>query len=151
MRQRVLISNKIRSYFADQGGVAGKTLALWGLAFKANTDDVREAPALDIIDALTAEGMRIRAFDPIAGENARQALRGNERVQVMDAQYDALADAEALAVVTDWNQFRNPDFARIKKLLRAPIIFDGRNLYSSSLIASQGFAYFAIGRPEIRP
>jgi UDPglucose 6-dehydrogenase len=151
MRQRVLISNKIRSYFADQGGVAGKTLALWGLAFKANTDDVREAPALDIIDALTAEGMRIRAFDPIAGENARQALHGNERVQVMDAQYDALADADALAVVTDWNQFRNPDFARIKKLLRAPIIFDGRNLYSSSLIASQGFAYFAIGRPEIRP
>jgi UDPglucose 6-dehydrogenase len=151
MRQRVLISNKIRSYFADQGGVAGKTLALWGLAFKANTDDVREAPALDIIDALTAEGMRIRAFDPIAGENARQALHGNERVQVMDAQYDALADADALAVVTDWNQFRNPDFARIKKLLRAPIIFDGRNLYSSRLIASQGFAYFAIGRPEIRP
>ncbi len=151
VRQKVLIADKIKSYFADQGGLAGKILALWGLAFKANTDDVREAPAFDIITALTAEGMRIQAFDPIAGKNAREALRGNEGVQVMDEQYEALADAEALAVVTDWNQFRNPDFARIKKLLKAPIIFDGRNLYSSSLIASQGFAYFAIGRPEIRP
>ena len=149
--QKTVLANKIRAYFADQDGLAGKTLALWGLAFKANTDDVRESPAFDIIAALTTEGMRIQAFDPIAGENARQALQGNERVQVMDTQYDALADADALAVVTDWNQFRNPDFARIKQQLRAPIIFDGRNLYASSLIASQGFAYFAIGRPEIRP
>ena len=149
--QKTVLANKIRAYFADQDGLAGKTLALWGLAFKANTDDVRESPAFDIIAALTTEGMHIQAFDPIAGENARQALRGNERVRVMDTQYEALADADALAVVTDWNQFRNPDFARIKQQLRAPIIFDGRNLYASSLIASQGFAYFAIGRPEIRP
>ena len=149
--QKTVLANKIKAYFDDQDGLAGKTLALWGLAFKANTDDVRESPAFDIIAALTAEGMRIQAFDPIAGENARQALQGNERVQVMDTQYDALAGADALAVVTDWNQFRNPDFARIKQQLRAPIIFDGRNLYASSLIASQGFAYFAIGRPEIKP
>ncbi len=151
IRQKQVIADKIRNYFADQGGVDGKTLALWGLAFKANTDDVREAPAFDVIAALTSEGMRIQAFDPIAGDNARQALQGNERVRVMDEQYEILEGADALAVVTDWNQFRNPDFARIKKKLNAPIIFDGRNLYSSSLIASQGFAYFAIGRPVVKP
>ena len=95
--------------------------------------------------------MRIQAFDPIAGDNARQILTGNYRVQVMDEQYETLAGADALAVMTDWNQFRNPDFARIKKQLKAPIIFDGRNLYASGLIASQGFAYFAIGRPEVTP
>ena len=150
-RQKMVIANKINTYFASQGGVAGKTLALWGLAFKANTDDVREAPAFDTIDALTSAGMRIQAFDPIAGENARQLLTGNNRVRVMDEQYETLTGADALAVVTDWNQFRNPDFTRIKKQLKAPIIFDGRNLYSSGLIASQGFAYFAIGRPEVTP
>lgn len=151
MRQRKVISSKIKTYFDDQGGVAGKTLALWGLAFKANTDDVREAPAFDIIDTLTRAGMHIRAFDPIAGKNARRALAENARVEVVEEQYETLAGADALAVVTDWNQFRNPDFVRIKELLSAPIIFDGRNLYASSLIASQGFAYFAIGRPVVRP
>ena len=150
-RQRLIMADKIQTYFANQGGVDGKTLALWGLSFKANTDDIREAPALSVIETLTGAGMRIRAFDPIAGDNARQALRENDRVEVLDEQYAALADAEALAVVTDWNQFRNPDFVRIKKMLKAPIIFDGRNLYSSSLVASQGFAYFAIGRPVIEP
>jgi UDPglucose 6-dehydrogenase len=149
VRQRKVIATKIKDYFADQGGVGGKTLALWGLAFKANTDDVREAPAFDIIDVLLAEGMTIRAFDPIAGDNARRELAGNNGVQVMDEQYATLEDADALAVVTDWNQFRNPDFVRIKRMLRAPIIFDGRNLYSSALVASQGFAYFAIGRPAV--
>ena len=149
IRQRKVIATKIKAYFADQDGVSGKTLALWGLAFKANTDDVREAPAFDIIDALAREGMTIRAFDPIAGENARRELAGYNGVQVMDEQYATLEGADALAVVTDWNQFRNPDFGRIKKLLRAPIIFDGRNLYSSALVASQGFAYFAIGRPAV--
>jgi len=148
--QKKLISNKITAYFKDQGGVAGKTLALWGLAFKANTDDIREAPALDIIADLTTKGMKIKAYDPVAGPNANQALSTNDHVRVVDQQYDALEGADALAVVTDWNQFRNPDFGRIKQTLKAPIIFDGRNLYSSSLVASQGFAYFSIGRPQIR-
>ena len=151
IRQKCVISNKIRAYFNDQGGLAGKTLALWGLAFKANTDDVREAPAIDIIQALTEEGMQIQAFDPIAGENARQRLAANSKVKILEEQYATLENADALAVVTDWNQFRNPDFGRIKTMLRAPIIFDGRNLYSSALVASQGFAYFAVGRPEVRP
>ncbi|MBC2736629.1 MAG: UDP-glucose/GDP-mannose dehydrogenase family protein [Desulfobacteraceae bacterium] len=149
-QQKKRLSQKITDYYANQGGVAGKTLALWGLAFKANTDDIREAPALDIIADLTAQGMRIQAYDPVAGLNARQTLSENDLVHVVDQQYDALDGADALAVVTDWNQFRNPDFGRIKALLRAPIIFDGRNLYSFAIIASQGFAYFSIGRPQIR-
>ena len=149
-QQKKRLSQKITDYYGNQGGVAGKTLALWGLAFKANTDDIREAPALDIIADLTAQGMRIQAYDPVAGPNARQTLSENDLVHVVDQQYDALDGADALAVVTDWNQFRNPDFGRIKALLRAPIIFDGRNLYSFAIIASQGFAYFSIGRPQIR-
>ena len=149
-QQKKRLSQKITDYYANQGGVAGKTLALWGLAFKANTDDIREAPALDIIADLTAQGMRVQAYDPVAGLNARQTLSENDLVHVVDQQYDALDGADALAVVTDWNQFRNPDFGRIKALLRAPIIFDGRNLYSFAMIASQGFAYFSIGRPQIR-
>ena len=148
-QQKKRLSQKITDYYANQEGVAGKTLALWGLAFKANTDDIREAPSLDIIADLTAQGMRIQAYDPVAGPNARQALSENDLVHVVDQQYDALGGADALAVVTDWNQFRNPDFGRIKALLRAPIIFDGRNLYSFAVIASQGFAYFSIGRPQI--
>jgi UDPglucose 6-dehydrogenase len=149
-QQKKRLSQKITDYYGNQGGVAGKTLALWGLAFKANTDDIREAPALDIIADLTAQGMRIQAYDPVAGPNARQTLAENDLVHVVDQQYDALDGADALAVVTDWNQFRNPDFGRIKTLLKAPIIFDGRNLYSFAIIASQGFAYFSIGRPQIR-
>jgi len=149
-QQKKRLSQKIADYYANQGGVAGKTLALWGLAFKANTDDIREAPALDIIADLTAQGMRIQAYDPVAGPNGHQTLSKNDLVHVVDQQYDALDGADALAVVTDWNQFRNPDFGRIKERLKAPIIFDGRNLYSFAIIASQGFAYFSIGRPQIR-
>lgn len=150
-QQKKLLAQKIKDYFANQGGVAGKTLALWGLAFKANTDDIREAPALDIIADLTAEGMQIRAYDPVAGENARREVSANGHVKVVDRQYESLEGADALAVVTDWNQFRNPDFGRIKKTLTAPIIFDGRNLYSANLLATHGFAYFSIGRPDVMP
>jgi len=149
MRQKILLARKVMDYFAPQGGIAGRVLALWGLAFKANTDDVREAPALDIIRLLTEAGMKIRAFDPIAGSKARIALADNRLVQISDDQYEVLGQADALAVVTDWNQFRNPDFSRIKRQLKAPILFDGRNLYSASLVASQGFAYFAVGRPSV--
>ena len=122
-------------------------MELWGLAFKANTDDVRESPALEIIKILTAEGMRIRAFDPEAGKKVQQLVAGNGLVEISQNQYDILVGADALAVVTDWNQFRNPDFPLIKQSLTAPIIFDGRNLYSPAAIAEQGFAYFCIGRP----
>lgn len=145
-RQKIVIAQKIETYFADQGGVGGKTLALWGLAFKANTDDMREAPSLELIKHLTAQGMRIQAFDPVAGANAQAILAGNPLVEIYSDQYECLDQAAALAVVTEWNQFRNPQFQRIKSSLGAPIIFDGRNLYSPQLMAAEGFAYFCIGR-----
>ncbi|EPR30448.1 nucleotide sugar dehydrogenase [Alkalidesulfovibrio alkalitolerans DSM 16529] len=150
-RQKLMLSNKIKNYFADQGGVKGRTLAMWGLAFKANTDDMREAPSIDIIRDLTAEGMRIRAFDPVAGDKARETFKDNPLVEIFDEQYGALENADALAVVTEWNQFRNPNFTRMKRFLRAPIVFDGRNLYSPSFMSSEGFAYFSIGRRPARP
>jgi UDPglucose 6-dehydrogenase len=147
-RQKALLAAKIEDYFAPQGGVAGKTVALWGLAFKPNTDDMRQAPALAIIARLTQQGMRVRAFDPVARHKAREILADNPLVSIEEDPYAILEGADALVVVTEWNQFRNPDFARIKKALTAPIIFDGRNLYDPRLLASQGFAYFCIGRPR---
>jgi UDPglucose 6-dehydrogenase len=149
-RQKLVLVEKIKSYFNEQGGIKGKTLAVWGLAFKANTDDIRDSAAVEMINRLTEGGMHIKAFDPEAGPNAKLALSENNLCAILDDQYQILDKANALAVVTDWNQFRNPDFNRIKKMLNAPIIFDGRNLYSSSLLATQGFAYFGIGRPVIK-
>ncbi|KUJ94880.1 MAG: Nucleotide sugar dehydrogenase, partial [Desulfonauticus sp. 38_4375] len=147
--QKRILAFKIKQYFEPQGGVQGKTLALWGLSFKPNTDDMREAPALVLIDLLTKEGMRIRAFDPVAGERAKEILKDNKYVEIVDDQYAALEEADALAVITEWNQFRNPDFNRIKKELKAPLIFDGRNLYPPRLMGEMGFAYFSIGRKTV--
>ncbi len=145
-RQKTVLAEKVLAHFAPLGGVAGRTLALWGLAFKANTDDIREAPAFDIIRELTAHGMRVQAFDPVAGARARAELSGNALVELAASQYDALEGADALAVVTDWNQFRNPDFAGIARKLGEPVIFDGRNLYSRSLLARFGLKHYGIGR-----
>lgn len=149
-RQKLVLAEKIMTYFEDKGGVAGKTLAVWGLSFKANTDDIRDSATITIIEALTAKGMAIRAYDPEAGEKAKAALKENPGVTVLDSQYDILDGADALAVVTDWNQFRNPDFHRIKKAVKAPVIFDGRNLYSATFLAGLGFDYFSIGRPAVQ-
>jgi UDPglucose 6-dehydrogenase len=146
-RQKRSIAEKILKYFAPQGSVKGKTLAIWGLAFKANTDDVRESAALKTIRILTDEGMKIRAYDPEAGANADEAFVDNELVDITNDQYGILQGADALAVMTDWNQFRNPDFLKIKEILKTSIIFDGRNLYSSSYLAGLGITYFGIGRP----
>ncbi|XPV74813.1 MAG: UDP-glucose dehydrogenase family protein [Desulfovibrio sp.] len=148
-KQKLSIAHKVESYFAEQGGVEGKTLALWGIAFKANTDDIREAPALETIKYLTERGMKIRCYDPVAWERAGEVLKDNELVEIVDEQYKALDGSDGLAVITDWNQFRNPDFNKIKNALSAPIIFDGRNLYSPQDVASFGFAYFSIGRAPI--
>ena len=145
-RQKKRMAQRIMEYFAPQGGVRGKTLAMWGLAFKANTDDMREAASLTIIDELTAQGMKVRAYDPIAHKNAARILEGNALVDIVGDQYAACEGAQALMVVTEWNQFRNPDFARIKDLLTAPILFDGRNLYSATRMGERGFAYFCVGK-----
>lgn len=144
-RQKRSMAVRVLEYFAPQGGVRGRTLALWGLAFKANTDDMRESPALAIIDVLTAAGMRVRAFDPVAGANAGKLLAGNDLVSIEDDPYGVCQGADALLVATEWNEFRNPDFDRLRALLAAPILFDGRNLYSPSAMGKRGFAYFCVG------
>ena len=145
-RQKKHMAGRIMDYFAPQGGVKGKTLALWGLAFKANTDDMREAASISIVSELTAAGMKVRAFDPVAAENAHEIFKDNPLVEIVDSQYGACEGAQGLLVVTEWNQFRNPDFDKIKSLLTAPLLFDGRNLYSPNFMAQRGFAYFCIGR-----
>lgn len=145
-RQKRVMARRVLEYFAPRGGVAGKTLALWGLAFKANTDDMRESASLVIIDMLTKEGMRIVAYDPEAGPKAGAYLESNPLVRVADRQYEALAGAHALLVATDWNQFRTPNFDRIKASLLDPAIFDGRNLYSPQEMARKGFVYFSVGK-----
>ena len=145
-RQKIRMAERIAEYFSSQGGVAGKTLAVWGLAFKANTDDIRESAAIDIIKYLTARGMRVRAFDPVAGEHSARALADSPLATIVEKQYDALIGASALLVATEWNQFRTPDFDRIKNALEAPVLFDGRNLYSGAAMARRGFAYFCVGR-----
>jgi UDPglucose 6-dehydrogenase len=155
-RQKRVLPGKVAAYFEPQGGVQGRTLALWGLAFKVNTDDMREAPALVLLRELTSAGMRVRAFDPVAAERAQQEIDADPAidgslVELVDDQYEALAGADALAVVTDWNQFRNPDFGRIRKALSAPILFDGRNLYDPKSLGEAGFAYFSIGRRAVLP
>lgn len=145
-RQKRHMAEIISNYFQPQGGVNGKTLAVWGLAFKANTDDMREAASIQIIKQLGGMGMKIQAFDPVAAKNARNIFSNDANVQIMNNQYEACKGADALLVVTEWNQFRNPDFDRIKELLVAPILFDGRNLYNPEQMAKRGFAYFSIGR-----
>lgn len=145
-RQKKHMAFKIIEYFDQQGGVADRTLAVWGLAFKANTDDVRESPALSVINELTARGMRIQAYDPVAEATARKNLKDNQMVAFFQDQYSALEGADALLVATEWNQFRTPDFDRVKSGLTMPLIFDGRNLYSGKELARRGFAYFSVGR-----
>lgn len=148
--QKHVLADKIKAYFEPQGGVKGKTLAIWGIAFKANTDDIREASAIEVIKDLTAAGMKVKAFDPVANERAREEVGDIEGLEIVDEQYAILDDADALAVITDWNQFRDPDFDKIKTLLKAPLVFDGRNLYKPERMGQLGFAYFSIGRQPVK-
>jgi len=141
LQKRVLVS-KISQHFG--GKLKGKTIAIWGLAFKPKTDDMREAPAIPIIEALLAKGAKVQAFDPEAMRVAR-GLFGS-KITFASRSYDALKGADALAVVTEWHEFREPDFARMRKLLKAPVIFDGRNIYEKEQMRAQGFTYYSIGR-----
>ena len=141
--QKKILSERIINYFG--GDVNGKTIAIWGLAFKPNTDDIREAPALTIINDLLAAGAKIKAFDPEAMENVEELY--GDKIQFCKSQYDALENADALAVVTEWQVFRTPDFNKIKSLLINPAVFDGRNVYDVDRMRAQGFYYESIGRP----
>ena len=145
-RQKGSMGRRIEAFFEPRGGVAGKKLAMWGLAFKANTDDMREAASLSVIRHLTAKGMRVAAYDPVASANAAKILANNPLVTIASSQYAALEGADALMVVTEWNQFRTPDFTRIKTMLSSPVVFDGRNLYAPAQLEEMGFAYISVGR-----
>ena len=129
---------------AHLGGLEGKEVAVWGLAFKPRTDDMREAPAISVIEGLLAGGARVRAYDPKAEEQARRVF--GDRLTFAGKAYEAVAGADALVVVTEWNEFREPDFARIRSLMRHPAIFDGRNIYDPRVLRDLGFHYEGIGR-----
>jgi UDPglucose 6-dehydrogenase len=144
-RQKLILGNKILKHY--QGDIKGKTFAIWGLAFKPETDDIREAPALYLIETLLANGAIVKAFDPEAMPNVK-ALFG-DKVQFAQNQYDAITDADALVIVTEWSEFRNPDFNKIKSTLKSPIIFDGRNVYALEKMKELGFHYQSMGRGTI--
>jgi len=145
-RQKEVLVQKMRRHFAEQ--LAGKTIALWGLAFKPNTDDMREAPARRIIDLLWQAGARVRAYDPVARDEAQRIYGEREDLVLCKSAYEAAEGADALAIITEWQEFRSPDFERLKSLLKSALIFDGRNLYDPALVKRFGFKYFAIGRAQ---
>jgi UDPglucose 6-dehydrogenase len=144
--QKRHLATKVKKYFGSN--LSGKVFAIWGLAFKPNTDDMREAPSITIINELLSAGATVRVFDPVASETGEHALGGSRegKVTYCSLAYDAMEGADALLLVTEWNEFKNPDFNRIKSLLKQPVIFDGRNIYNPHLLKGQGFNYFGIGR-----
>ena len=140
--QKDLLLEKVRRHFGE--GLAQCTLAVWGLAFKARTDDMREAPALRVVDGLLEAGTRVRAFDPEAMKEARK--RYGDRIEYGSNNYEVAEGADAVLILTEWNEFRSPDFPRLKELLRRPVLFDGRNLYDPVAMQRHGFVYYSIGR-----
>jgi UDPglucose 6-dehydrogenase len=146
--QKTRLVKKILKYYGDS--VTGKAFALWGLAFKPKTDDIREAPALEIVDALTAAGAKIVAFDPEAMANVKK-FHPNPNLSFTDNSYAALKGADALIVATEWSEFRTADFSKIKTLLKDPVIFDGRNIYDPEDVRELGFYYESMGRDVIMP
>lgn len=147
--QKQILGKKIAQYFAAsypdaQQPLAGRNIALWGLAFKPRTDDLREAPALVLIEELLRAGATVTTYDPVAMPKAR--IIYGDRVLFAENAYQALENADALAIVTEWNEFRRPDFDRVKELMTTPLIFDGRNLYEPKRMSEKGFTYFAMGR-----
>jgi len=141
-RQKLRLLDKLHAHF---GSLKGKKIAIWGLAFKPKTDDMREAPAVPLINGLIKAGARVQAYDPEAMKVAKSIF--GSKITYAENNYAALNGADALVLVTEWNEFREPDFVRMKKLMRAPAVFDGRNIYNPEQIKAQGFKYFSIGRP----
>jgi UDPglucose 6-dehydrogenase len=139
--QKTRLFTKIKKHF---GTLKGKTVAVWGLAFKPRTDDMREAPAIPLIEALLAAGATVQVYDPEAVKVAR-AIFGN-RITYAPSNYDALKGADCLAIVTEWNEFRRPDFTRMRSLMRSAVVFDGRNIFTPDEMKQSGFAYYSIGR-----
>jgi UDPglucose 6-dehydrogenase len=140
-RQKLLLVERVKKHFGED--LSGKKGAVWGLSFKPRTDDIREAPSIPIIQGLLEAGASLSVFDPVAMQNAQVVL--GEKVEYAHSNYDAVKDADFLAVVTEWNEFRRPNFERIKQLMRTPVIFDGRNIFSRRRMESLGFTYYGIG------
>jgi len=145
-RQKHVLFDKINKHF--DGKLAGKTIALWGLAFKPNTDDMREAPSRELMESLWAAGASVRAYDPVAAHETGRIYGERKDFVLVEHALDALTGADALAIVTEWQEFRSPDFEQIKATLREPVIFDGRNLYDPAFVKQFGLSYYAIGRGD---
>jgi UDPglucose 6-dehydrogenase len=143
-RQKRLLGQKAKAFFAPHGGLRGRKVGVWGLAFKPKTDDLRSAPALALVDELLADGAIVSAHDPVAMPAARALL--GERIQFAATPYAAVEGAEALFLVTEWSEFRQPDFARVLQLMKRPVIFDGRNIWKPERLRAQGFTYQGVGR-----
>ena len=135
---------KIEAQFGSD--LSGRTFGVWGLAFKPNTDDMREAPAIVVVNGLLERGAQVRVTDPVALHEARRHF--GDRVTYCEQAYEAVDGADALVVCTEWNQFRNPDFDRLRSLLKEPVVIDGRNIYSDSHLPEKGFTYVGVGRPN---
>ena len=143
--QKKVLLPKIDDHF---GSIEGKTVAIWGLAFKPNTDDIREAPALEIIDALLERGANVRCYDPEAMPNVQQVL--GDTIDYSEKMYDTLEGADFLVIATEWPEFRTPDFDKIGALLKEKLIFDGRNVFEMDSMRKHGFTYYSIGRKVIK-
>jgi UDPglucose 6-dehydrogenase len=143
-RQKELLVRKMKLHFGAK--LKGRTIALWGLAFKPNTDDMREAPSRAIMEQLWKAGASVRAYDPVACAEAHRIYGNRPDLTLCKNAYDAAAGADALAIVTEWQEFRSPDFERLKELLKSPLVFDGRNLYDPVMVERFGLTYYAIGR-----
>jgi UDPglucose 6-dehydrogenase len=143
-RQKEVLFHKMQRHF--EGALKGRTFALWGLAFKPNTDDMREAPAVTLIELLLQAGAGVRAYDPVAAGEAQRIFAGRAGFTLAKNAYEAAQGADALAIVTEWQEFRSPDFERLSQILKAPVIFDGRNLYDPGMLGRFGITYYAIGR-----
>jgi UDPglucose 6-dehydrogenase len=143
-----MLYEKIKGFF---GNLKGRTFGLWGLAFKPNTDDMREAPSRVLMEALWQAGASVRAFDPQAMQECRRIYGERPDLTLCDSPEDVLEGADALVIVTEWQLFRSPDFDLIRQTLKQPVVFDGRNLYEPEQMARQGLHYFAIGRPVVAP
>jgi UDPglucose 6-dehydrogenase len=145
-RQKTVLPCKVEKHFAGQ--LKGRTIAVWGLAFKPRTDDIRDAPSLVLIDRMLQGGAKLQVHDPEAIENVRQIY--GERLSYSTLPMDALDGADALVIVTEWGEFRRPDFAEMRKRMTSPVIFDGRNLYDPKQMKAAGFTYHSIGRQPVR-
>jgi UDPglucose 6-dehydrogenase len=143
--QKTILIRRIKEYF--KGNLKGKTIAFWGLSFKPHTDDIREAPSLYNIEALLSEGVKIQAHDPEAIENVKRIL--GDKIHYFSTPYEAAEGADAIFIATEWPEFRTPDFERLSSVVKAKVIFDGRNLYDLSTMKEMGYTYYSIGREVV--